>query len=408
MNCLIGQSGGPTAVINSSLAGAIQAGIDFDFENVFVSLNGIEGLLSENIKCVDKDLFEKENANERLRKRPSSILGSCRFKLSDDLKDWQYKKIFENLKKYEISTFVYIGGNDSMDTVMKLNSYIEKNNIDWVNVVGCPKTIDNDLCEMDHSPGFASASKFVNTALRQIRLDCDIYPIKSVTFVEIMGRNAGWLTATSYLANYKRKKDIVNLVYLPEDKKSLDDIEKEIKEKFGEDNNLLIAVSEGFMDKDGKLLNEKQKSFDKGFNHPIIAGIGLKISDYIHDKLKVKTRSVELNIVQRTSFLISKTDSDEAYQLGYLTIKYGKEKTNLVPILKRENSKDYKVKYFTTKPSNIANKEKKIPQEWLESREILKEKITNYTLPLIKGEIDQEFTDGIFDYIRLEDFTKNN
>ena len=184
--------------------------------------------------------------------------------------------------------------------------------------------------------------------------------------------------------------------------------EKEIKEKFEEDNNLLIAVSEGFMDKDGKLLNEKQKSFDKGFNHPIIAGIGLKISDYIHDKLKVKTRSVELNIVQRTSFLISKTDSDEAYQLGYLTIKYGKEKTNLVPILKRENSKDYKVKYFTTKPSNIANKEKKIPQEWLESREILKEKITNYTLPLIKGEIDQEFTDGIFDYIRLEDFTKNN
>ena len=122
MNCLIGQSGGPTAVINSSLAGAIQAGIDFDFENVFVSLNGIEGLLHENIKCVDKDLFEKENANERLRKRPSSILGSCRFKLSDDLADDQYKKIFENLKKYEISTFVYIGGNDSMDTVMKLNS----------------------------------------------------------------------------------------------------------------------------------------------------------------------------------------------------------------------------------------------------------------------------------------------
>ena len=185
-------------------------------------------------------------------------------------------------------------------------------------------------------------------------------------------------------------------------------MEKEIKEKFKEDNNLLIAVSEGFMDKDGKLLNEKQKSFDKGFNHPIIAGIGLKISDYIHDKLKVKTRSVELNIVQRTSFLISKTDSDEAYQLGYLTIKYGKEKTNLVPILKRENSKDYKVKYFTTKPSNIANKEKKIPQEWLESREILKEKITNYTLPLIKGEIYQEFIDGIFDYIKLEDFTKNN
>ncbi|MDU1316084.1 diphosphate--fructose-6-phosphate 1-phosphotransferase [Anaerococcus hydrogenalis] len=406
MNCLIGQSGGPTAVINSSLAGAIQAGIDFDFDNIFVSLNGIEGLLHNDIKFVDKDLFKNNNAKEMLKKRPSSILGSCRFKLDDDYSSDQYKKIFDILKKYDISTFVYIGGNDSMDTVMKLNKYIEKNEINWINVVGCPKTIDNDLCEMDHSPGFSSAAKFVNSALRQIRLDCDIYPIKSITFVEIMGRNAGWLTATSYLANYKSDKDIVNLVYLPEDEKSLDDISMEIKEKFEEDNNLVIAVSEGFMDKEGKLLTEKQKSFDKGFNHPIIAGIGQKVSDYIHNELEIKTRSVELNIVQRTSFLISKTDSDEAYQLGYLAIKYGREKTNIVPILKRENSNDYKVKYLTTKPSNIANKEKRIPQQWLDSREILKEKIIDYTLPLIKGEVEQEFNDGIFDYIKLEDFAK--
>lgn len=406
MNCLIGQSGGPTAVINSSLAGAIQAGIDFDFDNIFVSLNGIEGLLHNDIKFVDKDLFKNNNAKEMLKKRPSSILGSCRFKLDDDYSSDQYKQIFDILKKYEISTFVYIGGNDSMDTVMKLNKYIEKNEINWINVVGCPKTIDNDLCEMDHSPGFSSAAKFVNSALRQIRLDCDIYPIKSITFVEIMGRNAGWLTATSYLSNYKSDKDIVNLVYLPEDEKSLDDISMEIKEKFEEDNNLVIAVSEGFMDKEGKLLTEKQKSFDKGFNHPIIAGIGQKISDYIHNELEIKTRSVELNIVQRTSFLISKTDSDEAYKLGYLAIKYGREKTNIVPILKRENANDYKVKYSTTKPLNIANKEKKIPQQWLDSREILKEKIIDYALPLIKGEVEQEFNDGIFDYIKLEDFTK--
>ena len=406
MNCLIGQSGGPTAVINSSLAGAIQAGIDFDFDNIFVSLNGIEGLLHNDIKFVDKDLFKNNNAKEMLKKRTSSILGSCRYKLPEDIEDDVYKQIFDILKKYEISTFVYIGGNDSMDTVMKLNKYIEKNEINWINVVGCPKTIDNDLCEMDHSPGFSSAAKFVNSALRQIRLDCDIYPIKSITFVEIMGRNAGWLTATSYLANYKSDKDIVSLVYLPEDEKSLDDISMEIKEKFEEDNNLVIAVSEGFMDKDSLLENEKQKSFDKGFNHPIIAGIGQKISDYIHNELEIKTRCVELNIVQRTSFLISKTDSDEAYQLGYLAIKYGREKTNIVPILKREKSNDYKVKYSTTKPSNIANKEKKIPQQWLDSREILKEKIIDYTLPLIKGEVEQEFNDGIFDYIKLEDFTK--
>lgn len=406
MNCLIGQSGGPTAVINSSLSGAIQAGIDFDFDEIYLSLNGIVGLLDDKLEKVDKKKFEDVDGENRLKKRPSSILGSCRFKLPEDLDDEIYKNIFKSLKKYEISTFVYIGGNDSMDTVMKLNNYMEKEGIDWVNVVGCPKTIDNDLCEMDHSPGFASAAKFVNTALRQIRLDCDIYPIKSVTFVEIMGRNAGWLTATSYLANYKRDKDIVNLVYLPEDKKSLEDIKNEIKEKLEEDNNLVVAVSEGFMDKEKRLANEEKKSFDQGFNHPVIAGIGQKISDFIHNDLDIKTRCVELNIVQRTSFLISKTDSEEAFKLGYLAIEKGIEETNLIPILKRISDEPYKVEYLTTDPSNIANKEKKIPQDWLDDREILKEKILSYTLPLIQGEVEQEFSDGIFDYIKLEDFTK--
>lgn len=406
MNCLVGQSGGPTAVINSSLAGVIQAGIDLNYDGIFLSLNGIEGIINKNIKKVDKDLFEKNFGKDRLKKRPSSILGSCRYKLPEDLDDEVYGKIFENFKTYKIDTFVYIGGNDSMDTVMKLNAYIEKNKIDWINVVGCPKTIDNDLCEMDHSPGFGSAAKFVNTVLRQVRLDCDIYPIKSITFVEIMGRNAGWLTATSYLSNYKRDKDVVNLLYLPEDKKSLEDIKEEIKEKLKEDNNLVVAVSEGFMDKDYLLENEKQKSFDKGFNHPIIAGIGQKISDYIHKELEIKTRCVELNIVQRTSFLISKTDSDEAFELGYLALKEGKVKTNIVPFLKREENNPYKVSYSTTNPANIANKEKKIPKEWLANRKVLEEKMIEYALPLVQGQIDQEYSDGIFDYIKLEDFAK--
>ncbi|EGC83532.1 diphosphate--fructose-6-phosphate 1-phosphotransferase [Anaerococcus hydrogenalis] len=406
MNCLVGQSGGPTAVINSSLAGVIQAGIDLNYDGIFLSLNGIEGIINKNIKKVDKDLFEKNFGKDRLKKRPSSILGSCRYKLPEDLDDEVYGKIFENFKTYKIDTFVYIGGNDSMDTVMKLNAYIEKNKIDWINVVGCPKTIDNDLCEMDHSPGFGSAAKFVNSVLRQVRLDCDIYPIKSITFVEIMGRNAGWLTATSYLSNYKRDKDVVNLLYLPEDEKSLDQIKEEIKEKLKEDNNLVVAVSEGFMDKDSLLENEKQKSFDKGFNHPIIAGIGQKISDYIHKELEIKTRCVELNIVQRTSFLISKTDSDEAFELGYLALKEGKVKTNIVPFLKREENNPYKVSYSTTNPANIANKEKKIPKEWLANRKVLEEKMIEYALPLVQGQIDQEYSDGIFDYIKLEDFAK--
>lgn len=406
MNCLIGQSGGPTAVINSSLAGSIQAGLDLGFRKIYLVENGIEGLIKEKIKEVDKKAFKKEKAKERLKKRPSSILGSCRYKLPENLEDEIYKQIFEKLKKYKIKSFVYIGGNDSMDTVMKLNQYIEKEKIDWVNIGGCPKTIDNDLCEMDHSPGFGSAAKYINTILRQIRLDCDIYPIKSVTFVEIMGRNAGWLTATSYLANIKRKKAIVNLTYLPEDKKSLEEIKKEIKEKQKEDNNLVVAISEGFMDKEESLKDKEEKSYDKGFNHPIIAGIGKKISDYINKEMGIKTRSVELNIVQRTNLLISETDAKEAYELGYMSIKESLEKTNQVPIIKRKTNNPYKISYETTIAQKIANKEKKIPKEWLEDREKLKEKIKEYTLPLIKGEIVQDYTDGIFDYIELEDFVK--
>ena len=211
---IIAQSGGPTSVINSSLAGAISSFIENDFDNIFLSINGIEGIINGNIKEVDKKRFVSNNIDKKLMARPSSILGSCRFKLPESFNDGIYEKIFDNLKKLDISSLIYIGGNDSMDTVMKLNSYMKNKSIKNINIIGCPKTIDNDLCEMDHSPGFGSAAKYINTTIQSLRADVDIYNLKSVTFVEIMGRNAGWLAASSLVSNYKKDKKFVNLLYL--------------------------------------------------------------------------------------------------------------------------------------------------------------------------------------------------
>lgn len=406
MNCIVAQSGGPTSVINSSLAGVIQAGIDNNFEKIYLSLNGIEGILKGNIKEVDKKKFKKNKAKDGLMARPSSILGSCRYKLPADIDDDIYKNIFTFLKEKEINVFVYIGGNDSMDTVKKLNEYIEKNKVEDIHVLGCPKTIDNDLNGMDHSPGFGSAAKYISNTLRNIRNDVDIYDLESVTIVEIMGRHAGWLAASSLLTNYKAKKDLVNLVYLPEASKSLDDIESEIKEALKTEKNLIIAMAEGFRDKDSYLDKEMFTNTDDGFNHPIVSGVAQRLADYLRDKLDVKTRAVELNIVQRTSSTISKTDTEEAFKLGYKALSLGVDKTNLIPVLRRKEGSYYDIFYTEVEPDLIANKEMKIPQSWLVDKDTLQEKIIAYALPLIQGEVEQKFVDGLPVYIDLYDFIK--
>ena len=260
MNLIVAQSGGPTSVINSSLAGVIDSGIDNDFEKIFVSMNGIEGIINENIRLVDAEVFTKDNMTKKLKARPASILGSCRFKLDDNLDSPVYEKIFAVLKKYDIGLFVYIGGNDSMDTVKKLNAYIDHKKIEGINVIGCPKTIDNDLEGMDHSPGFGSAAKYITSTLRSLRCDVDIYDLESVTFVEIMGRHAGWLAASSLIANHNYPKDLVNLLYIPEDEMSIDELLDDIKKGLKTEKNLLVAIAEGFRDIGGIYERTKQKS----------------------------------------------------------------------------------------------------------------------------------------------------
>lgn len=404
MNAIIAQSGGPTSVINSSLAGAISAFIEDDFDHIYLSLNGIEGIISGSYREVDNDRFVNDNISEKLMARPSSILGSCRFKLSSDMDDEMYKQIFQTLENLEITSLIYIGGNDSMDTVMKLNSYMDFKNISGINVIGCPKTIDNDLCQMDHSPGFGSAAKFINQTLVTLRTDVDIYNLKSVTFVEIMGRNAGWLAASSLISNYQADREIVNLLYLPEDDKSLDEVIEEIKKALERENNLIVALAEGFRDKERILDKVMFSNEDDGFNHKIVSGVGSRLADIVRNELEIKSRAVELSIVQRTNTTISKTDAKEAYELGYRAGKISKDKTNLIPILIREDDKKYKVTYTYVSPEKIANLEKKIPSSWLVDKATLKEKIVDYALPLIEGEVEQEYKNGLTVFVSLSDF----
>ena len=406
MNLIVAQSGGPTSVINSSLAGVVDSGIDNDFEKIFVSMNGIEGIINENIRLVDTEIFTKENMTKKLKARPASILGSCRFKLDSDLDSPVYEKIFDVLKKNDIGLFVYIGGNDSMDTVKKLNAYIDYKKIEGINVVGCPKTIDNDLEGMDHSPGFGSAAKYIASTLRSLRCDVDIYDLESVTFVEIMGRHAGWLAASSLIANYNYPKDLVNLLYIPEDEMSIDELLDEIRKALKTEKNLLVAIAEGFRDVDGVLSEEVFANTKDGFNHPIVSGVGQRLADLVRDRLNIKSRAVELNIVQRSNTLISETDSKEAYQLGYRAVDLGTTRTNLVPVLRRKEGEGYEVYYTEVNPDEIANREMKIPQDWLVDKKTLQEKIHAYALPLIAGEVDQVYENGMPVFVKIEDFIR--
>ena len=406
MNLIVAQSGGPTSVINSSLAGVIDSGIDNDFEKIFVSMNGIEGIINENIRLVDAEVFTKDNMTKKLKARPASILGSCRFKLDDNLDSPVYEKIFAVLKKNDIGLFVYIGGNDSMDTVKKLNAYIDYKKIEGINVIGCPKTIDNDLEGMDHSPGFGSAAKYIASTLRSLRCDVDIYDLESVTFVEIMGRHAGWLAASSLIANYDYPKDMVNLLYIPEDEMSIDELLDDIREALKKEKNLLVAIAEGFRDTGGVLSEEVFANTKDGFNHPIVSGVGQRLADLVRDRLDIKSRAVELNIVQRSNTLISEVDSKEAYNLGYKAVEIGTDRTNLVPVLRRKEGEDYEVYYTEVAPDEIANREMKIPQEWLVDKKTLEEKIQAYALPLIEGEVDQTYEKGMPVFVKIEDFTR--
>ena len=393
-NAIVGQSGGPTAVINASLYGVVYEALNREdvFGNVYGMINGIEGFLHDQL--MDMKPLDTSGELELIKTTPGSYLGSCRYKLPEDLSDTVYPKLFEKFEKYNIGYFFYIGGNDSMDTVSKLSRYAASINSD-IRFMGLPKTIDNDLVLTDHTPGFGSAAKYVASTVREIAIDASVYDNKhSVTIVEIMGRHAGWLTAASALAR-KFKNDNPVLIYLPEVAFDQDAFIEKIKSSLETTSNLVVCISEGIHTADGTFICElgSEVGVDT-FGHKMLTGSGKYLENLVKERLGVKVRSVELNVSQRcSSAMLSKTDQKEAIASGSFGVTAAiKGETGKMVAFKRQSpltlDADYVLNYATEDVNEICNKEKTVPLEWIsEDGSDVTEAFLAYARPLVRGNV---------------------
>lgn len=396
-NLLVLQSGGPTAVINASLAGVIKGGFDHPEKigKVFGSLNGIEGV--ENDTIVPLDIFNNPETLRLLKQTPSSYLGSCRKKLPQlGTDDAFYNRIFEVLEKYNIGYLCCIGGNDSMDTTNKLSAYAKEKGKS-IRVVGVPKTVDNDLVITDHTPGYGSAAKFVSNCMRQIALDTDVYKMQSVVVLEAMGRNAGWLTAAAALAN-DSELSAADIICLPERAFDADKFLNKVEEISRTKKTVMIAVSEGIRDKDGNYIQENNASSrgDK-FGHAALGGAGKTLESRISAELGFKTRSIELSTLQRCfSAGASLCDVTEAFEAGRNGVEFALAgHTGVMAGFKRTSDDPYKMEIVPLPVCDIANFEKKIPDEMITADGFgLTEEFCKYARPLITGEPDLVYKDG--------------
>lgn len=399
-NCFVAQSGGPTAAINASLAGVIKGVLEHsDFDRIYGSLNGITGILEGRYLDLT-DIFQKEETLNLLKRTPAMYLGSCRFKLpklEDDIQPYQF--IFEKFAEMNIGAFFYIGGNDSMDTVDKLSAYGASIGSD-IRVIGIPKTIDNDLCATDHTPGFGSAAKYVASSILEISHDTLIYHVKSVTIVEIMGRDAGWLTAASALAR-NEYSTAPHLIYLPERDFDTEAFLADVSRLLQERDNVIIAVSEGIRDKDGNYISASAGAVDN-FGHSQLSGAGKALEYLVQERLHVKVRSVEVNILQRCGgHIASLTDLDESFAQGEFGVTLaGNGETGKMVTLSRTSNTPYAVSYSATAIADIANKVKSVPTEYInaDGNDVTSEMMT-YLKPLIQGEPVVDFKDGLPVYL---------
>lgn len=400
-NIIVGQSGGPTAVINGSLYGVISEALNNkdSIEKVYGMINGIEGFLKGNVMDIERELSEEDL--ELLKTTPASYLGSCRFKLPEDLTDTVYPKLFEKFKELNIGYFLYIGGNDSMDTVSKLSRYAESVKSP-VRVLGIPKTIDNDLVHTDHTPGFGSAAKYVATTVREIAIDAAIYDTKSVTIVEIMGRHAGWLTAASALAR-KFEGDNPVSIYLPEVTFDENLFLAQIEKGFETKNNLVVCISEGIHDSKGTFICEYDSSVGvDNFGHKQLAGAGKYLENLVKDKLQVKVRSIELNVNQRcSSTILSYTDLKEAIQAGSFGVLSSLNgETGKMIAFSRSLNTPYELTCTLVDVNQVCNKEKTIPFEWIcKDGTNVTEDFVNYALPLIQGSCSVPMKNGLPNFL---------
>ena len=399
-HCIVAQSGGPTAAINASLAGVIKGVLDQEvFGKIYGSLNGITGILEGRFLDLTETFQDSKNL-ELLKVSPAMYLGSCRYKLpklEEGMDD--YQKIFQFFEAMEIGAFFYIGGNDSMDTVDKLSAYAEKIQSP-IRIIGIPKTIDNDLCVTDHTPGFGSAAKYVAASLLEIYHDTVIYNLKSVTIVEIMGRDAGWLTAASVLAR-NGYSPAPHLIYLPEAAFDMDSFLKDVSSLLERHNNVIIAVSEGIRDKDGKYISASSGAVDN-FGHSQLSGAGKTLEYFIQDRLDVKVRSIELNVLQRCScHIASMTDLEESFCQGQHGVSLAAAgNTGLMVTIKRLSSDPYQISYGSAPVCEIANGVKSVPAEFINPQgNDVTPKILPYLRPLVQGEPNIRFEQGIPCYL---------
>ena len=379
-NCLVAQSGGPTSVINATLAGVVKANqMNPVYDTVYGGLNGIEGILEE--RFVDLTNMSSDE-NEILRQTPSSALGSCRYKLKRD-NEADFIKVFEIMEKYDIETLFYIGGNDSMDTVDALSEYATKKGIEGRRFVGCPKTVDNDLMVTDHCPGYASAAKFISTTALQTWLDVNVYTRQEVFVLETMGRDAGWLAASACLSG------IVDLAVLPEISFDKDVFLQEVKRCIDEKNKCYIVVSEGARYADGTYLAAGEAKND-GFGHAILGGAGNAIRDLIlMSGTASRCKVQDLSTAQRCHATEqSKVDVEESFRLGMSAHMRSMDKKftgHMVGVMRKEGKK-YDVEFFATPASNVANHVKNFPKEWiLDNYKGVSEEAIQYMKPLIEG-----------------------
>lgn len=404
-NIIIGQSGGPTAAINASLAGAYCEGIKNKDAKVYGMIDGVKGLIEG--KYIDlSEYLKTEKDIEILKQTPSSALGSCRYKLPSVADDRTvYEKLFDIFTRLDIKHFIYIGGNDSMDTVAKLSAYAKEINSD-ISFMGVPKTVDNDLAVTDHTPGFGSAAKYIATIVKEVICDSSVYDIKSITVIEIMGRNAGWLTAASALA---KGEDCcgVDMIYLPERSFDLDKCVQKTKELLEKKNTVVIAVSEALRDKNGEYVatgGSVHAGLD-AFGHKIMSGMGQFLAKRLGESLGVKARGIEINTPQRcAAHLLSKQDIDESFEAGAVAVAASKNnRTAEMAVIVRESDNPYSYRIETADIKNIANLEKTIPQEWIiNDGTYVSDEFVKYCKPLICGEVASVVKDGLPIHMKLK------
>ena len=412
-NIVVGQSGGPTAVINSSLAGVIAAARDLGYDKIYGMHHGIQGFLNEDLVDISEYVKDK-NDIEMLKRTPSAFLGSCRFKLPKiEGNEATYDKIFEIMEKNDIECLFYIGGNDSMDTIKMLSDYAELKGKKQ-RFMGVPKTIDNDLPITDHTPGYGSAAKYIASSLKEVIRDNSSFGIEkpTVVVVEIMGRHAGWLTAAAALSRGEDGEG-PDMIYLPETDFDMDDFMARVKKLSEEKSSVVIAVSEGIKLADGRFVCELGSASDyvDAFGHKQLSGCAVVLANKIQAELGLKSRAIEYSTLQRAAtHLASLTDINEAFNAGYEACKAADDgKTGMMVTIEVVNREPYQVTYNIYDIHAIANVERPVPAEWItKDGTDLSDEYIKYARPLIMGELQPVMVDGLPRHLVMNKSTYRN